>query len=204
LDGQFRRDVGGVPRIVELEAARPDGALRASAGRLHGRAGEEVRSHRQAEVEIDDAKGEIKITVLKTVVETVEDPAREIALEEAKLFDEGFEPGDVMEEPLDFTVFGRAAIQAPSSASSSASAKASAPRFATSSPPASATSCPARSSRSSAASWSSCSTSSAKRKPSFPYREQNHREHFHQGEPIRAVLKRVEETPRVRASSEPR
>jgi hypothetical protein len=33
----------------------------------------------------------------------------------------------------------------------------------------------------------------------IPYREQNHREHYHQGEPIRAVLKRVEETPRARA-----
>jgi transcription termination/antitermination protein NusA len=30
----------------------------------------------------------------------------------------------------------------------------------------------------------------------IPYREQNHREHFHQGETIRAVLKRVEETPK--------
>jgi N utilization substance protein A len=30
----------------------------------------------------------------------------------------------------------------------------------------------------------------------MPYREQNHREHHHQGEPVRAVLKRVEETPK--------
>jgi transcription antitermination factor NusA-like protein len=30
----------------------------------------------------------------------------------------------------------------------------------------------------------------------MPYREQNHREHFHQGDPVRAVLKRVEETPK--------
>jgi N utilization substance protein A len=30
----------------------------------------------------------------------------------------------------------------------------------------------------------------------MPYREQNHREHYHQGEPIRAVLKKVEETPK--------
>nr|MDP9178797.1 transcription termination factor NusA [Gemmatimonadota bacterium] len=30
----------------------------------------------------------------------------------------------------------------------------------------------------------------------IPYREQNHREHFHQGDPLRAVLKRVEETPK--------
>ena len=51
----------------------------------------------QAEVEIDDSKGEIRIVLLKTVVENVEDPAREISLEEARIFDEGFEPGDVME-----------------------------------------------------------------------------------------------------------
>jgi N utilization substance protein A len=30
----------------------------------------------------------------------------------------------------------------------------------------------------------------------IPYREQNHREHYHQGETIRAVLKRVEDTPK--------
>nr|MBA3657689.1 transcription termination factor NusA [Gemmatimonadaceae bacterium] len=30
----------------------------------------------------------------------------------------------------------------------------------------------------------------------IPYREQNHREHFHQGDPLRAVLKKVEETPK--------
>jgi N utilization substance protein A len=29
-----------------------------------------------------------------------------------------------------------------------------------------------------------------------PYREQNHREHFHQGDTMRAVLKRIEETPK--------
>jgi N utilization substance protein A len=30
----------------------------------------------------------------------------------------------------------------------------------------------------------------------IPYREQNHREHFHQGDTMRAVLKRLEETPK--------
>ena len=33
----------------------------------------------------------------------------------------------------------------------------------------------------------------------IPYREQNHREHFHQGDTIRAVLKRSRRPPRVRA-----
>src|SRR5258708_7844019 len=30
----------------------------------------------------------------------------------------------------------------------------------------------------------------------IPYRDQNHREHFHQGDTIRAVLKRIDETPK--------
>jgi N utilization substance protein A len=38
----------------------------------------------QAEVEIDDAKGEIKITVSRPSSPTVEDPSREISLEEAQ------------------------------------------------------------------------------------------------------------------------
>jgi N utilization substance protein A len=150
----------------------------------------------QAEVEIDDARGEIKITVLKTVVETVEDPAREIALEEAKLFDEGFEPGDVMEEPLDFTVFGRAAIQAAKQRIIQRVREGERTKI-----------------RDEFASRVGDLLSGEiqqiergklvvmlnkfrEAEAIIPYREQNHREHFHQGEPIRAVLKRVEETPK--------
>ena len=66
----------------------------------------------QAEVEIDDNKGGIKIVLLKTVVETVEDASKEISVDDARQFDEGFEVGDVLEEPVDFAVFGRAAVQA--------------------------------------------------------------------------------------------
>ncbi|HET7188538.1 MAG TPA: transcription termination factor NusA, partial [Gemmatimonadaceae bacterium] len=150
----------------------------------------------QAEVDIDDAKGEIKITVLKTVVETVEDPAREIALEEAKLFDEGFEPGDVMEEPLDFNVFGRAAIQAAKQRIIQRVREGERTKI-----------------RDEFASRVGDLLSGEiqqiergklvvmlnkfrEAEAIIPYREQNHREHFHQGEPIRAVLKRVEETPK--------
>ena len=150
----------------------------------------------QAEVEIDDAKGEIKITVLKTVVQAVEDPAREISLEEAKLFDEGFEPGDVMEEPLDFTVFGRAAIQAAKQRIIQRVREGERTKI-----------------RDEFASRVGDLLSGEiqqiergklvvmlnkfrEAEAIIPYREQNHREHFHQGEPIRAVLKRVEETPK--------
>src|SRR3954469_14591448 len=66
----------------------------------------------QAEVDIDDGKGDIRIVLLKTVVESVEDSSREIAIDDAKMYDDGFELGDVMEEPIDFAAFGRAAVQA--------------------------------------------------------------------------------------------
>src|SRR3954463_9341790 len=150
----------------------------------------------QAEVEIDDSRGEIKITLLKTVVETVEDSAREIAVEEARLFDEGFEPGDVMEEPLDFTVFGRAAIQAAKQRIIQRVREGERTKI-----------------RDEFASRVGDLLSGEiqqiergklvvmlnkfrEAEAIIPYREQNHREHFHQGEPIRAVLKRVEETPK--------
>src|SRR5438552_17588681 len=66
----------------------------------------------QAEVEIDDDRGGIKIVLLKTVVDTVEDASREISLDDAREFDEGVEVGDVLEEPVDFAVCGRAAGEA--------------------------------------------------------------------------------------------
>src|ERR671938_668853 len=66
----------------------------------------------QAEVEIDEDRGDIKITRLRTVVETVTDASREISLDDARFYDEGFEVGDQMEEPIDFAEFGRTAAQA--------------------------------------------------------------------------------------------
>src|SRR5438309_6572849 len=150
----------------------------------------------QAEVEIDDSKGEIRIVLLKTVVETVEDSAREISLEEARIFDEGFEPGDVMEEPLDFTVFGRAAIQAAKQRIIQRVREGERTKI-----------------RDEFASRVGDLLSGEiqqiergklvvmlnkfrEAEAIIPYRDQNHREHYHQGEQICAVLKRVEETPK--------
>src|SRR5690606_12536596 len=65
-----------------------------------------------AEIEIDEEAGDIQITVLKEVVEEVEDPARQISLEEARWDDPEFEVGDVLEIPVDFSEFGRNAVMA--------------------------------------------------------------------------------------------
>src|SRR5687767_828705 len=150
----------------------------------------------QAEVEIDDNKGGIKIVLLKTVVDAVEDPSKEISLDDARSFDDGFEVGDVLEEPVDFAVFGRAAVQAAKQRIIQRVREGERTRI--------------RDEFSSrVGELLSGEIQQIERgklvvmlnkfreaEAIIPYREQNHREHFHQGEPIRAVLKRVEETPK--------
>ncbi|MFL5612602.1 MAG: transcription termination factor NusA [Gemmatimonadaceae bacterium] len=150
----------------------------------------------QAEVDIDDGKGEIRIVMLKDVVEAVEDSSRQISVDDARNYDDGFQVGDVLEEPIDFAVFGRAAVQAAKQRIIQRVREGERTRirdeFATR-----------------VGDLLSGEIQQIERgklvvmlnkfreaEAIIPYREQNHREHFHQGEPIRAVLKRVEETPK--------
>src|ERR1044071_5454854 len=65
----------------------------------------------RAEIGIDELKGSIRIVVLKTVVETVEDAGTQVSLEEAPYEDPDFQPGDVLEEEVPFEQFGRTAVQ---------------------------------------------------------------------------------------------
>jgi N utilization substance protein A len=150
----------------------------------------------QAEVDIDEGRGDIKIALLRTVVETVEDPAREIALDDAQALDESFEVGDVMEEPQDFASFGRAAVQAAKQRIIQRVREGERTKI--------------RDEFSSkVGELLSGEVQQIERgklvvmlnkfreaEAIIPYREQNHREHYHQGEPLRAALKRVEETPK--------
>ncbi len=66
----------------------------------------------EAEIDIDEVTGEFDIVVLRRVVESVEDDSSEISLEEARWDDPTFEVGDVMEVPVDFAQFGRNAVMA--------------------------------------------------------------------------------------------
>src|ERR1700682_2085070 len=88
----------------ELHALLQDG-IHAALSKKHG-------PTVQAEVDIDEDKGDIRIVLLKTVVETVEDPARGITLYEARFEDPEYQVGDLMEIPVDFAEFGRSAVQA--------------------------------------------------------------------------------------------
>ena len=150
----------------------------------------------QAEVEIDEGRGAIKITRLRSVVSEVTDPSREISVEDARIYDEGFEVGDMLEDPVDFADFGRTAIQAAKQRIIQRVRERERTRirdeFATR-----------------VGDLLSGEVQQIERgklvvmlnkfreaEAIIPYREQNHREHYHQGEPIRAVLKRIEETPK--------
>jgi N utilization substance protein A len=150
----------------------------------------------QAEVDIDEDRGAIRIVLLKTVVEQVEDPAREVSVEEARYEDPDFQVGDVMEIPIDFAEFGRAAVQAAKQRILQRVREGERTKI-----------------RDEFASrvgeLLSGEVQQIERgklvimlnkfreaEAVMPYREQNHREHYHQGEPVRAVLKKVEETPK--------
>src|SRR6266702_6842421 len=150
----------------------------------------------QAEVDIDESKGAIRIVLLKTVVEEVTDSASQISLEEARFEDEEFQVGDQMEIPVDFAEFGRTAVQAAKQRIIQRVREGERSKI--------------RDEFSSrVGDLLSGEVQQIERgklvimlnkfreaEAIIPYREQNHREHFHQGDPIRAVLKRVEETPK--------
>jgi len=108
----------------------------------------------RADIGIDEMNGQIHITVLREVVETVEDPSRQVTLEEARWNDPEFQVGDVLEEDVISRSSGAMRCRPPSSASSSGCGKASAAGSARNSPTAWASCSRARCSRSSAGrSW---------------------------------------------------
>src|SRR5213592_3187514 len=150
----------------------------------------------QAEVTIDDDKGGIRIVLLKTVVETVEDASKEISLDDARQFDEGFEVGDVLEEPVDFAVFGRTAVQAAKQRIIQRVREGERSKIRDEFYTKLGELLSGEVQQIERGKLVVMLNKFGEAEAIIPYREQNHREHFHQGEPIRAVLKRVEETPK--------
>jgi N utilization substance protein A len=150
----------------------------------------------QAEVEIDDNKGAIRIVILKKVVEEVLDGVGEITLEEARYEDPDYQVGDIMEIPVEFAEFGRSAVQAAKQRIVQRVREGERSKI--------------RDEFSSrVGDLLSGEIQQIERgkivlmlnkfreaEAIIPYREQNHRETYTQGEPIRAVLKKIEETPK--------
>jgi N utilization substance protein A len=150
----------------------------------------------QAEVEIDEERGSIRIVRLRTVVAEVTDPSREISLEEARFYDEGFEVGDQMEEPIDFADFGRTAAQAAKQRIIQRVRERERTRIRDEFAGRVGDLLSGEVQQIERGKLVVMLNRFREAEAIMPYREQNHREHFHQGEPMRAVLKRIEETPK--------
>jgi len=150
----------------------------------------------QAEVTIDEAKGEIRIIRLRSVVDAVTDPSREISVDDARVYDEGFEPGDQLEEPIDFAEFGRTAAQAAKQRIIQRVRERERTRIRDEFSGRVGDLLSGEVQQIERGKLVIMLNKFREAEAIVPYREQNHREHYHQGEPMRAVLKRIEETPK--------
>jgi N utilization substance protein A len=150
----------------------------------------------QAEIIIDEEKGKIDIIVLKEVVAEVIDPSREVSVEEARWDDPDFQVGDLLEIPVEFSEFGRTAVLAAKQRIIQRVREGERNRI-------------REEFADKIGELLSGEVQAIERgklvvmlnvlreaEAMIPWREQNPRERFRQGEPIRAVLKKLEETPK--------
>jgi N utilization substance protein A len=184
------RELSNLKQITreELHGLLQDG-IHAALAKKHG-------ANVQAEVEIDEVKGEIRIVLLKTVMEAVTDEAREITLEEARFMDPEFQVGDVMEIPVDFMEFGRTAVQAAKQRIIQRVREGERSRIRDEFAGRVGDLLSGEVQQIERGKLVMMLNKFREAEAIIPYREQNHREHYHQGEPVRAVLKRVEDTPK--------
>ena len=149
-----------------------------------------------AEITIDDVAGEIEMVVLKRVVEAVEDPATETALDEARWDDETYEVGDVMEIPVEFSEFGRNAVTAAKQRIVQLVREGERQRIRDEYSGRVGELLSGQVQQIERGKLVLILNRSRDAEAVIPWKEQNPRERFRQGESIRAVLKKVEETTR--------
>ncbi len=184
------RDVASTKSLSaeEMEDLVKDGIL-AGLARIYG-------TNVRAEIDIDEDTGDFEIVVLKRVVEAVEDPSCEISLDEARWDDDTYEVGDVMEIPVNFAEFGRNAVMAVKQRIVQRVRENERDRI-------------RDEFNDRVGELLSGEVQQIERgklvvmlnrhkdaDAIIPWKDQNPRERFRQGDPIRAVLKKVEETPK--------
>ena len=184
------RDVASTKSLTldEVNDLLKDGIL-AGLARIHG-------PNVQAEIKIDEVTGEVEIVVLRRVVEVVEDPSSEISLEEASWDDDTFEVGDVMEVPVDFTQFGRNAVMAVKQSIVQRVREGERQRIRDEFTDRVSELLSGEVQQIERGKIVVMLNRSRDAEAIIPWKEQNPRERFRQGDPIRAVLKKVEETPK--------
>jgi transcription termination/antitermination protein NusA len=150
----------------------------------------------EAEIEIDENSGGISITVLKEVVEEVEDSSRQISLEEARWDDPDFQVGDIMEMPVEFAQFGRNAVMAAKQRILQRVREGERQKIRDEYEHRVGELLSGEVQQVERGKMVLLLNRSRDADAIIPWKEQNPRERFRQGEPIRAVLKKVEETPK--------
>lgn len=187
--GAFREMIGAKNLSKEdLHDLIKDGIMAALARRYGPNVG--------AEILIDEDTGDIKITVLKEVAAEVEDPSRQISLEEAQWDDPEFEVGDVLEIPVDFKDFGRNAVMAAKQRIIQRVREGERNKIRDEYSTKVGELLSGEVQQVERGKIVVMLNKSRDAEAIIPWKEQNPRERFRQGEPIRAVLKRVEETPK--------
>jgi N utilization substance protein A len=150
----------------------------------------------QAEISIDEDTGEFDIVVLRRVVDDVEDPAAEVSLEEARWDDETYEVGDVMEIPVAFEQFGRNAVQAVKQRIVQRVRENERDRIRDEFADQVGELLSGEVQQIERGKIVVMLNRARDAEAIIPWKEQNPRERFRQGDPIRAVLKKVEESPK--------
>jgi len=150
----------------------------------------------RAEIEIEEDTGEIEIIVLKRVVEAVEDPSSEVSLEKARWDDPTFEVGDVMEIPVDFSEFGRNAVMATKQRIVQRVREGERDRIREEFSHRVGELLSGEVQQIERGKIVVMMNRARDAEAIIPWKDQNPRERFRQGDPIRAVLKKVDETPK--------
>ena len=148
------------------------------------------------EIEIDEARGALRVAILRTVVEQVEDRVCQVSLDEARFEDEDFQLGDVLEEEVPFQEFGRIAVQAAKQRIIQRVREGERSRIREEFADRVGELLSGEIQQIERCKLVVMLNRFREAEAIIPYREQNRREHFHQGDTIRAVLKRLEETPK--------
>lgn len=184
------RDIGSTKDLSpdEVHDLLKDGIL-AGLMRIHG-------PNVEAEIGIDEQTGEFDIVVLRRVVSEVEDPSSEISLEKARWDDPTFEVGDIMEIPVDFTQFGRNAVMAMKQRIVQRVREGERQRIRDEFLDRVGELLSGEVQQTERGKMVVMLNLARDADAIIPWKEQNPRERFRQGDPIRAVLKKVDETPK--------
>jgi N utilization substance protein A len=148
------------------------------------------------ELNVDELQGTLSVTRLRQVVDAVEDPSAQVSVEEACFEDPDFQVGDVLEEDVPFETFGRLAVQAAKQRIIQRVREGERSKIRDEFASKVGELLSGEIQQVERGKFVIMLNRFREAEAIVPYREQNHREHFHQGDTIRAVLKRIEETPK--------